>query len=73
MLQRNDTHYPYTFTSEPVHAVLPGETADHPVLLDGWTSLEPELPEAEPVSDAEPVKSKARRAAAAGTDGGELL
>lgn len=61
MLQRNDTGSPWTFTTEPVHQVLPGETTDHPVLLDGWTAVDPE-PKTTP---------KSRRAAAADTEGGD--
>lgn len=63
VLQRNDTAYPWTFTGEPVRQVLPGETTDHPVLLDGWTAVEP---------DPEPktITSK-KRAGAADTEGGE--
>lgn len=59
VLQRNDTAYPWTFTGEQVRRVLPGETTDHPVLLDGWTAVEPE---------PKPAK---KRVAAADTEGGD--
>ena len=70
MLQRNDTPYRWTWTGDAPFAVQPGETTDHPVLLDGWTAVEDE-PVQEP--EAEPAKAttKSKRAAAADTDGGE--
>lgn len=68
MLQRNSTAYPWTWAGDAPHTVLPGETADYPVLLDGWTPVEDEAPEPE----AEPAKTtKSKRAAAADTEGGE--
>lgn len=72
--QRNTT--PYTFhvaetKDHPAYAVLPGETAEFPALLDGWTPVDDEP---EP-ADETPAKSPSRkRAAAADTDtkdGGE--
>lgn len=62
MLQRNTTSSPWTFTDEPVRQVLPGETTDHPVLLDGWTAVDVEQPE---------PKTTKKRAGAADTEGGE--
>ena len=67
MLQRNDTHYPYTFTGADVRRVLPGETTDHPVLLLGWTAVEDEAPELEPTK----TTTKSKRSTAADTEGGE--
>lgn len=69
MLQRNSTAYPWTWAGDAPHTVLPGETADYPVLLDGWTPVEDEAPEPE----AEPAKAtKSKRPAAADTpEGGE--
>ncbi|MDX3243659.1 hypothetical protein, partial [Streptomyces sp. ME18-1-4] len=73
--QRNTT--PYTFhvaetAGHPAYAVLPGETAEFPALLDGWTAAEDE-PAA--VADETPAKTPSRkRAATADTDtkdGGE--
>lgn len=50
---------------EPVRRVLPGETTDHPVLLDGWTA-------AEDAPAPEPKTAKSKRTAAADTpEGGE--
>lgn len=65
VLQRNDTGSSWTFTDEPVRRVLPGETTDHPVLLDGWTLVEDEQPAPEPKTTTK------RRAGAADTEGGE--
>lgn len=66
VLQRNTTGYPWTWTGESVHTVLPGETTDHPDLLFGWTAVEDEAP------DPEPTKTtKSKRPAAADTEGGE--
>lgn len=69
MLQRNSTPYPFTFTGDAPHTVLPGETADYPVLLDGWTPAAEEAP----ATEAEPAKTtKSKRTAAADTpEGGE--
>lgn len=66
MLQRNSTPYPWTWAGDAPHTVLPGETADYPVLLAGWTPVETEAPEPE----AEPAKTKSKRIAAADTEGG---
>ncbi|MFE9127100.1 hypothetical protein ACFYOF_17045 [Streptomyces sp. NPDC007148] len=72
--QRNTTPYAYNVAEtkeHPAYAVLPGETAELPALLDGWTLLEDEP---EPVADETPAKAPSRkRAAAADTDkdGGE--
>jgi hypothetical protein len=63
VLQRNTTSSPWTFTDEPVRQVLPGETTDHPVLLDGWTAVQDEQPE--------PKTTAKKRPAAADTEGGE--
>lgn len=65
MRQRNDTQTVWRFAetdTEPVHEVAPGETTDHPTLLDGWTAL-----------DDEPKPTSRKRAATADTDkdGGE--
>lgn len=68
MLQRNDTHYPYTFTGANVRRVLPGETTDHPALLHGWTAVEDETPEPEPAKT-----TKSKRSTAAENEGGEHL
>ena len=73
--QRNTTPYPFTFAETengPAYTVLPGETAEHPVLLDGWTiaDAEPEAKADEPA----PKPPSRKRAAAADTensDGGE--
>ncbi|KAB7850123.1 hypothetical protein [Streptomyces mobaraensis] len=48
MRQRNDTstawHFAATADTE-AHTVAPGETTDHPVLLDGWNAAdEPDAP-----------------------------
>ncbi|MFI0914227.1 hypothetical protein [Streptomyces abikoensis] len=48
MRQRNDTttawHFAATADAE-AHTVVPGETTDHPVLLDGWNAAdEPDAP-----------------------------
>lgn len=64
VLQRNTTGSPWTFAGEPVHRVLPGETTDHPVLLHGWTAVEDDAPEPEPVK-------KTSKRATADTEGGE--
>lgn len=73
--QRNTTPYTYNVAEtqdHPAYAVLPGETAELPALLDGWTSVDDE-PEPEPVADEAPAKTPRKRAAAADTDkeGGE--
>lgn len=72
--QRNTT--PYTFhvaetTDHPAYAVLPGETAELPALLDGWTLAEDE-PETKADEPAAKTPSR-KRVAAADTDekGGE--
>jgi hypothetical protein len=75
--QRNTTPYTFNFAETedgPAYAVLPGETAEHLVLLDGWTALD-DAPEPAPDADEAPAKTPSRkRAAAADTDtkdGGE--
>lgn len=80
MRQRNDTPYPWTFAAQPavpatedqpeqpetdMFVVQPGETADRPTLLDGWTAVDEEPPE----QDSAPAKAAGRkRAAPADTD-----
>jgi hypothetical protein len=66
VLQRNDTAYAHTVMGDEVRRVEPGETADLPGLLDGWTEITDD-PEPEPTKA--PAKTKQR--AAADTDGGE--
>jgi len=73
--QRNTTPYVYNIAETEDHAayaVLPGETAVFPALLDGWTPAEDEP---EPAADETPAKTPSRkRAATADTDtkdGGE--
>ncbi|MEZ0089928.1 hypothetical protein [Streptacidiphilus sp. EB129] len=70
MLQRNTTAYPWTWAGDAPYTVLPGETTDHPELLDGWT---PVVDEPEPEPDVEPARTsaKSKRTAAADTEGGE--
>jgi hypothetical protein len=68
VLQRNSTAYPWTWAGDAPHTVLPGETADYPVLLDGWTPVADEAPVPEPGVAKTATKSK--RAAAADTEGG---
>lgn len=73
MRQRNDTQTVWRFAetdTEPAHDVAPGETADHPTLLDGWTALD-DAPE--PTADEQPKPTSRKRAAAADNekDGGE--
>lgn len=74
MRQRNDTGSAWTFMGDPPVRVQPGETAEHPVLLDGWTAVDDE-PEPEAKTDeAAPKTPSRKRAAAADTDtkdGGE--
>lgn len=71
MRQRNDTGYAWTFMGDPPVRVLPGETTEHPVLLDGWTAVDDE-PEPEAAADEpQPKTTKSRRAAAADTERGE--
>ena len=70
MLQRNDTPYRWNWTGDAPFAVLPGETTDHPVLLDGWTAVEDE-PAQEPEAESARATTRSKRAAAADTDGGE--
>lgn len=73
--QRNTTPYVFNVAEtkdHPAYAVQPGETAELPALLDGWTPVEEEEP-ASPADDT-PAKTPSRkRAAAADTDkeGGE--
>lgn len=69
MLQRNTTAYPWTWAGDAPYAVLPGETADYPVLLAGWTPVgdEASAPDSEVVKTA--IKSK-RPAAADTPEGG---
>jgi hypothetical protein len=70
--QRNDTGSAWTFMGDPPVRVLPGETAEHPVLLDGWTAVDNE-PEAK-TDEVAPKTPSRKRAAAADTDtkdGGE--
>lgn len=72
MLQRNTTVYPWTFTGPNTRQVRPGETTDHPVLLDGWTPAEGETPEPEPAKTSPAKTSKpAKPGTAADTEGGE--
>lgn len=88
MRQRNDTPYPWTFAAQPavpatddtpeqpeieMFVVHPGETADRPELLDGWTALDdPKTdPKAEPVDDDKPKPAARKRAATDDTKGGE--
>ncbi|MGW1744596.1 hypothetical protein ACWCRD_03050 [Streptomyces sp. NPDC002092] len=72
--QRNTTPYVFNVAEtkdHPAYAVQPGETAELPALLDGWTPVEDET---EPTADETPAKTPSRkRAAAADTDkeGGE--
>ena len=70
---------PYTFNiaeteDHPAYAVLPGDTAELPALLDGWTAVN-DKPEPDPEAEEAPAKNPTRkRAAAADTDtkdGGE--
>lgn len=74
--QRNTTPYVFNVAEtkdHPAYAVQPGETAELPALLDGWTPVEDEV-EPEPAADETPAKTPSRkRAAAADTDkeGGE--
>lgn len=68
MLQRNDTPYRWTWAGDAPHTVHPGETADYPVLLHGWTAVEDEAPVPEPEVAKTAIKSK--RAAAADTPEG---
>jgi hypothetical protein len=69
--QRNTTPYTYNVAEtehHPACAVLPGDEATFPALLDGWTAVD--APEAQ----AETPKSTRKRTAAADTDtkdGGE--
>jgi hypothetical protein len=64
--QRNTTPYVYNVAEteeHPAYAVLPGESAAFPALLDGWTPVEDE-PEADLVADdaqAKPLSRKRRR------------
>ena len=74
--QRNTTPYIYNVAETeagPAYAVLPGETAVLPALLDGWTPVDEAEPE--PAAGETPAKSPSRkRAATANTDtkdGGE--
>lgn len=84
--QRNDTPYPWTFAAQPavpatddtpeqpeteMFVVHPGETADRPALLDGWTALD-EDPKTDAADNDKPDKPAARkRAATDDTKGGE--
>jgi hypothetical protein len=72
--QRNTTPYTYNVAEtedHPAYAVLPGETAELPALLDGWTAVEDE-PDLEPAADEAPAKTPSRkRTAAADTDKNE--
>jgi hypothetical protein len=74
--QRNTTPYTFNFAetaNSPAHAVLPGETTEHPVLLDGWTAVDEEA-EPSPTADETPAKTPSRKRAAAADldkDGGE--
>jgi hypothetical protein len=72
--QRNTTPYPFTFAETengPAYTVLPGETADHPVLLDGWTAAaEPEA-KADEAAPKPPSRKRAAPADTENSDGGE--
>ena len=75
--QRNTTPYVFNVAeteNQPAYAVQPGEEAEFPALLDGWTAVDGE-PEHAPDADEAPAKTPSRkRAAAADTDtkdGGE--
>lgn len=75
--QRNTTPYTYNVAEtedHPAYAVRPGETAELPALLDGWTAVEDE-PEPEPTAEETPAKTPSRKRAATAdtdkTDGGE--
>jgi hypothetical protein len=74
--QRNTTPYIYNVAEtedHPACAVLPGDEATFPALLDGWTAVD--APEAQPEAKAdEAPKPTKKRTAAADTDakdGGE--
>ncbi|MEV4438518.1 hypothetical protein AB0K09_05765 [Streptomyces sp. NPDC049577] len=75
MRQRNDTTTPWHFAATETveaHTVAPGETTEHPVLLDGWSATE--KPDSPPSSTDQPPKARPKRTAA-DTDesnGGEL-
>lgn len=72
--QRNTTPYTYNVAEtkdRPAYAVQPGEEAEFPTLLDGWTPVDAE-PEAK--ADEAALKSPRKRAATAASDdekGGE--
>lgn len=68
MRQRNDTPYAWHFAATPAkgdeperppYSVEPGDTADYPQLLDGWTPTEDE-PAAE---TPDPPKSRTKKPA----------
>ncbi|WP_037616455.1 hypothetical protein [Streptomyces aureus] len=66
--QRNTTPYPYSVAeteAHPAYAVLPGDVAEFPALLDGWTAVGDEP---EPAADDAAAKPPRKRAAAADTD-----
>lgn len=47
--QRNTTGYMVNVAEtedHPAHAVQPGEEAEFPALLDGWTAVEEDIPDA---------------------------
>lgn len=72
--QRNTTPYVFNVAEtadHPAYAVLPGEEATFPALLDGWTPVDDE-PEAEAKADEAAPKTPRKRAAAPDTEkGGE--
>lgn len=83
MRQRNDTPYPWTFAAQPavpatddtpeqpetdMFVVQPGETADRPVLLDGWTAVDNEP---QPDADKNDRPAARKRAATDDSKGGE--
>lgn len=77
MRQRNDTQTVWRFAetdTEPAHEVAPGETTNHPVLLNGWTAID-ETPKPRPSEEPAKATSSRKRPTAADDktdkDGGE--
>lgn len=81
MRQRNDTPTAWSFAAtpatddtpeQPPFEVLPGETVDRPVLLDGWTDLDDQPEQAAAEEPAKtPAKPKRTTTADNDKDGGE--
>lgn len=66
--QRNTTPYIYNVAEtegHPAYAVLPGDEATFPALLDGWTAVE--APKAEAKADETPKPTR-KRTTTADTD-----